>query len=141
MNNRTVFVLAMLALLLVANILMIRGFTNYPASEGFVNYVLGAAPSSPQNGYEPIGTYDGLVKTPEHGMSKWRGPEPNVPLAGPEPGPNDMFLFENNQCKPGCCPASFSCSTGCVCTTTKQRALLQARGGNRTDPVNEIPFA
>ena len=62
MNSRILFILSMLALLLVANALMLYGYTNYP--EGFANYTLGSAPSSPQTGYEKIGTYDGVVYVP-----------------------------------------------------------------------------
>jgi len=43
-------------------------------------------------------------------------------------------MFKNNQCKPECCGASFSCDGGCVCTTPEQRDLINQRGGNRTQP-------
>ena len=39
-----------------------------------------------------------------------------------------MFMFAKNQCKPECCPSSFSCDGGCVCTTDNQREFI-ARGG------------
>ena len=140
MNKRIVFIVSMLALLLVANALMLYGYTNYP--EGFASYNLGAAPSSPKTGYEKIGTYDGVVNVPKNGVSQWRDTLPNEPLEGPAPdvANGDMFLFANNQQKPECCPSTFSSDLGCVCTTPQQRALLQARGGNRNDPVDELPF-
>ena len=86
--------------------------------------------------YEAIGAYDNIVKKPAHGLSNWRGPAPNEPLLGPEVevGPDNLFMFKNNQCKPECCGASFSCGSGCVCTTAKQRDMLASRGGNRTSP-------
>jgi hypothetical protein len=129
----------MLALLLVANFLMIQGFTNYPVNnvdEGFVDFLLNAAPTGTD--YKPIGTYDGIRKLPEHGQSEWRGPAPNEPLLGPEVklGPDNLFIFKNNQCKPECCPASYSCGSGCVCTTSKQRDFIESRGGNRTAPTD-----
>jgi hypothetical protein len=134
MSPRITFVLVMLALLLVANVLMLAGYTNYPTEEGFVNYIMNGAPAG--SSYEPIGAYDAVVKKPEHGKSDWRGPAPDEALIGPEVevGPDNLFLFKNNQCKPECCGASFSCGSGCVCTTEKQRALINSRGGNRTSP-------
>jgi len=136
MNPRHTFVLVMLALLLLANFLMITGFTNYPSSEGFVNYVLSGAPAG--DAADSIGEYDKIVKVPAHGMSQWRGPAPNEPTLGPEitPGPDNLFLFKNNQCKPECCPGSYSCGSGCVCTTSKQRDFIASRGGNRTAPTD-----
>ena len=50
--------------------------------------------------------------------------------------PRRMFMFSNNQCRPDCCPATYSCDGGCVCTTETQRKLLAGRGGNST-PGNE----
>lgn len=142
MNKRTMFILAMLALLLVANVFMLMGYTNYPSQEGFASYILGSAPSSPKAGYEKIGTYDGMVNVPKNGESQWRDTLPNEPLEGPAPdvANGDMFLFANNQQKPECCPSSFSSDLGCICTTKDQRALLFSRGGNRDDPVQELPF-
>jgi hypothetical protein len=49
-----------------------------------------------------------------------------------ELGPDNLFIFKNNQCKPECCGASFSCGGGCVCTTPSQRDFINSRGGNRT---------
>ena len=134
MSARITFVLVMLGLLLLANFLMVRGFTNY--GEGFADYVLNGA--SAGAGYQAIGSYDNVVKKPAHGLSNWRGPAPNEPLLGPEVevGDDNLFIFKNNQCKPECCPASFSCGGGCVCTTAKQRDMIAGRGGNRSNPVD-----
>jgi hypothetical protein len=136
MSSRIMFVLGMLALLLVANFLMLSGYTNFPSSEGFANYILGGAATG--NKYEAIGAYDNIVKTPENGVSSWRGPAPNEALLGPEVevGDDNLFIFKNNQCKPECCPSSFSCGGGCVCTTPKQRDYIASRGGNRSNPVD-----
>jgi hypothetical protein len=41
-----------------------------------------------------------------------------------------MFMFAQNQCRPDCCPATYSCDGGCVCTTEEQRNLIAGRGGN-----------
>lgn len=115
---------------------MITGYTNYPTSEGFADYILNGA--STGDDYKPIGTYDNVVKKPAHGLSNWRGPAPNEPLLGPEVqvGPDNLFVFKNNQCKPECCGASYSCGSGCVCTTAKQRDMIASRGGNRTQPTD-----
>lgn len=130
--------LVMMGLLLLANIFMLMGFTNYSNNtnlvDAFTNYATDVAGVG--KGYEPIGTYDGLMKTPEHGLSQWREKAPNEPLLGPEVelGPDNLFIFKNNQCKPECCGASFSCGGGCVCTTPAQRDFINSRGGNRTSP-------
>lgn len=136
MSPRITFVMIMLGLLLLANILMLAGFTNYPTTEGFENYLLSASASGDK--YTAIGPYDNVVHVPENGMSNWRGTAPNEPLLGPEVevGPDNLFMFKNNQCKPECCGASFSCGGGCVCTTPKQRDLLASRGGNRSLPAD-----
>ena len=138
MSPRITFVLVMLALLLLANLLMVNGFTNYPIrAEGFVDYMLDNAAPTGDN-YQAIGTYDNVVKKPANGLSNWRGPAPNEPLLGPdvEIGPDNLFMFKNNQCKPECCPASFSCGGGCVCTTAKQRYFIATRVGNRNIPTD-----
>jgi hypothetical protein len=136
MSPRITFVLVMFGLLLVANIFMVMGYVNYasrtPTGEGFINWMANAA--NVGAGYEAIGIYDNLKKMPEGGMSQWRGKAPNEPLLGPEVklGPDNLFIFKNNQCKPECCGASFSCGGGCVCTTPAQRDFINSRGGNRT---------
>jgi hypothetical protein len=53
-------------------------------------------------------------------------------LDGTKNTENSMFMFARNQCKPECCPATFSCDGGCVCTTPQQRAFINQRGNNRT---------
>lgn len=136
LSKRMMFVVIMLGLLLVANAFMLMGYTNYPSKEGFVNYILGGAAAGDK--YQGIGPYDNVVKRPEHGQSAWRGPAPNEPLLGPEVNVDEdhLFLFANNQCKPECCGATFSCGGGCVCTTPAQRDLIASRGGNRTSPTD-----
>ena len=42
--------------------------------------------------------------------------------------PNNMFMFAYNQCRPECCPSTFSCDHGCVCTTEQQRNFINSRG-------------
>ena len=140
MSPRVTFALVMLGLLLLANLLMINGYANYPVSvgkrfEGFDDYSLeNAAPKGKK--YTPIGPYDEVLLKPANGLSNWRGPPPNEPLLGPEPDldNNELFMFANNQCKPECCGASFSCSGGCVCTTAQQRQFINTRGNNRNQP-------
>ena len=44
----------------------------------------------------------------------------------------DMFIFAYNKCSPDCCPSTFSCSNGCICTTKNQREYINQRGNNRT---------
>ena len=135
-SSRTTFVLVSILLLFIANALMITGYTNYPIDEGFENYLLGGAPVGLD--YTPMGAYDNVFTLPANGLSNWRSKAPNEPLLGPEVeiGPDNLFMFKNNQCKPECCGASFSCGSGCVCTTAKQRDFIASRGGNRTLPTD-----
>ena len=142
MSKKASFALCLLVLLVVANVFMVMGYTNYPSNarrEGFANYLLGSAPTG--SAYQPIGTYDNIVKA---GMApgQWKLNTPNEPKLGQQfevnttgpMGTEELFLFKNNQVKPECCGASFSCSGGCVCTTERDRELIQTRGGNRTAP-------
>lgn len=104
-------------------------------TEGFASYALSGAGGA-KDGYEPIGAFDGVKLSTGNSVSGWRYTAPNEPLMGAEfaPGPDSLFLFKNNQCKPECCGASFSCSGGCVCSTPQQRQYIASRGGNRTAP-------
>ena len=128
------FLITGLVILLAANLLMIA-MKPGRSSEGFTNYFLqnaGGAKSS----YEPIGAFDGVKLETGNNVSQWRVTAPNEKLIGPEfqVGPDNLFMFKSNQCKPECCGASFSCGSGCVCTTPEQRQLIASRGGNRTAP-------
>jgi hypothetical protein len=135
---KTGFLITGLLLLLLANLMMVYSspFGFGDSEEGFTNYFLQNAANSGhgKNKYEPIGAFDDVRVVPENGVSSWRGTEPNVPLTGPafEPGPDQLFVFKNNQVKPECCSSSYSSDMGCVCTTPEQRNYLNTRGGNRT---------
>ena len=138
----TGLVLLLIAIILSMNMYMVTPFiregftanveaTKKKAIESFVNRFY-TNPASVGSSYEPIGEFDGItLKTGTE--SAWRSIAPNEPLNGPEftPGPNSLFMFKNNQCKPECCGSSFSCSGGCVCTTPSQRQYIASRGGNR----------
>ena len=145
MMRRTTFLISALCLLILANVLMIsfaspafqatgEGFVNHmnkkeTEKEGFRSF----SPAGAKDAYESMGAFDN-VKLETGNGSEWRYTKPNEPLNGPEVemGPDSLFMFKNNQCKPGCCGASFSCDGGCVCTTPKQRDYINTRGGNRT---------
>jgi hypothetical protein len=47
-----------------------------------------------------------------------------------------LFMFAKNKCSPGCCPSSFSCDSGCVCTTDKQREFISRGGVMPNDSVS-----
>ena len=143
------YLIGMLVILFLANICMLMGLTNWPqrGREGFAAELLKSVSGTNEGvldmlvqgkgssfGTAPIGTYDG-VETGKGAYEGWRGHTPNEPLIGPNvdaPGPDNLFIFKNNQCKPECCGASLSCDGGCVCTTPAQRNLINSRGGNRT---------
>lgn len=123
-------ILLVVAAMLLSQSRLIKGIT----PEGFVSYYLENAGA--YKDYKTMGPFDGVGLTCPDGVSKWKCNTPNEPLNGPafEPGPDSLFMFKNNQCKPECCGASFSCGGGCVCTTPKQRQYIAERGGNRTAP-------
>lgn len=102
-------------------------------SEGFADYFLENAGGYGAK-YETMGPFDGVKLVPKNGVSQYRNTAPNEPMMGPafEPGPDSLFLFKNNQCKPECCGASYACDGGCVCSTPEQRKMVNMRGGNRT---------
>lgn len=106
--------------------------------ENFASYSL-ADGAGAREQYKPMGAFDGVTLSTGN-ASKWRYTSPNEPLRGPEftPGPDELFMFKNNQCKPECCGSSFSCGGGCVCTTPQQRDYINQRGGNRTAPEDGV---
>jgi len=106
--------------------------TGMNAVEGFQLASAGGA----RDNYQPMGQFDGVKLSTGNSVSGWRYTAPNEPLTGPEfePGDDSLFMFKNNQCKPECCGASFSCGGGCVCTTPQQRQYIAGRGGNRNAP-------
>jgi hypothetical protein len=132
------FLITGLVILLAANLLMVAMRTSY-SSEGFTSYFLqnGAATGSK---YEAVGAYDNVKLSTGNSVSSWRSTLPDEKLMGAEfaPGPDSLFMFKNNQCKPECCGASFSCDGGCVCTTPQQRQLIASRGGNKTQPEEGV---
>ena len=107
---------------------------------GFQNY--SGNPAGARDAYSPIGAFDGVKMDTGNGVSSWRYTKPNEPLSGNfpkfEPGPDNLFMFKDNQCKPECCGSSFSCDGGCVCTTPEQRDFINHRGGNRTSPESGV---
>jgi hypothetical protein len=133
------FLITGLLILLAANILMIYYKPGALGTEGFTSYFLDEAGGAGKS-YGAIGAFDNVQLKTGNNVSAWRSTAPNEPLMGPafEPGPDSLFMFKNNQCKPECCGASFSCGGGCVCTTPEQRQLIAGRGGNRTEPAGEF---
>ena len=161
--RRTTFLISALLLLILANVLMIsyaspvfaarrEGFAGFmdtfedasgnaaeKKKEGFTSY--SGAPGGAKDAYEAIGPFDGVRLQTGNNVSNWRYTKPDEPLLGAYPkfevGPDNLFMFRDNQSKPECCGASFSSSTGCVCTTPQQRKFINERGGNRTGPDSD----
>ena len=108
-------------------------------AEGFESYYLENSGGAKEM-YSPMGAFDGVKLSTGNNVSGWRYTAPNEPLTGAEfqPGNDNLFMFKNNQCKPECCGASFSCGGGCVCTTPQQRQYIAGRGGNRTEPEDGV---
>ena len=155
MMRRMTFLISALCLLILANVLMMsfaspafkatgEGFVAHmtqskekKSPEGFRNY--SGSPAGAKDSYQPMGQFDNVKLTTGNNVSSWRYTAPNEPLRGPEfeVGDDNLFMFKNNQCKPECCGASYSCNGGCVCTSPKQRDMINNRGGNRTSPDSD----
>ena len=154
MMGRNTFLLSALFLLILANVLMMtygspvfmptaEGFAAKMESkkdkkdkkEGFMN----ASPAGAKDAYQPMGPFDG-IRLQTGNSSSWRYTAPDEPLNGYFPkfevGPDNLFMFKDNQCKPECCGASFSCDGGCVCSTKEQREFINSRGQNRAPGGN-----
>ena len=85
--------------------------------------------------------------------SKWRKSPNNLDLKCPDDMPtsksdptldgtnkhnNSKFTLACNQCKPECCPSTYSCDRGCICTNEQQRKFINQRGFNRTLPDDDL---
>jgi hypothetical protein len=116
-----------------------KGVVEPNMAEGFSSYALANAGGA-KDAYQPMGAFDNVRLSTGNNISSWRYTAPNEPLMGPafKPGDNELFMFKNNQCKPECCGASFSCGGGCVCTTPEQRDYINGRGGNRNVPDDAV---
>jgi hypothetical protein len=99
-------------------------------AEGFMDYLTSGFGTASIGAYDGINMAAGLENSINQGFKKTT---PNEPLAGPpvEVGPDNLFYFKNNQCKPECCPATLACDGGCVCSSSEQRNFVNSRGGNR----------
>jgi hypothetical protein len=130
---KTAFLITGLLLILVANLVMVYSAMSPMGMEGFTSYFLENAGGAGKE-YKPIGSFDDVRVSTENTVSTWRYTDPDEPLLGPEfkPGPDSLFIFRDNQAKPGCCSASYSSDMGCICTTPQQRNFINMRGGNRT---------
>ena len=47
---------------------------------------------------------------------------------GTQKSPKSLFMYAFNECRPECCPSTYSCDKGCVCTTEQQRKFINNRG-------------
>ena len=129
-------ILLVVAALMLSRSGLVRGVTR----EGFASYYLENAGGAGKSNAAKMGPFDGVALTCPDGVSKWKCNTPNEPLNGPafEPGQDSLFMFKNNQCKPECCPSSYACDGGCVCTSPDQRQVIATRGGNRTTPEDSL---
>lgn len=96
-----------------------------------------------------MSTYDGVIlKVPEKPMELISPSIKISPLLGTSYAPltdylaNDqddtMFLFKDNLCTPACCPSTYSCNGGCVCTTEQQKKIGRQRFGNNPKPSEDM---
>ena len=74
---------------------------------------------------QPPSTYELLNETSTvFGHTLPNGEHKNAPLAE---GEDALFMFGKNKCSPECCPSTYTCSGGCVCTTEEQRNRIHGR--------------
>lgn len=76
----------------------------------------------------PTGLDSRYVEDPDHSKSF-----PSID--GTKKAKKSMFMFANNQCRPECCPSTYTCDKGCVCTTEQQRQFINSRGYNRNTTI------
>lgn len=76
----------------------------------------------------PTGLEKKFIEDPSHSATL-----PSV--TGNKEDPNRMFMFTHNQCHPDCCPSTYTCDRGCVCTTEAQRDFIAKRGLSRTSDI------
>jgi hypothetical protein len=50
------------------------------------------------------------------------------PVDGIDETRKSLFTFAFNQCRPECCPSTYSCDKGCICSTEQQRKFINQRG-------------
>jgi hypothetical protein len=83
---------------------------------------------------------DKLVYTPQGTPNNLRPtdtvpavyPASDLSVDGTKKSPTSLFMFANNQCRPDCCPSTYSCGGGCVCVTQEQMNYISNRGNNNT---------
>ena len=51
---------------------------------------------------------------------------------------DNMFLFKDNMCSLSCCPSTYSCDSGCICTTEQQKKIGRQRFGNNPKPSEDM---
>lgn len=79
----------------------------------------------PYSLYTPQGTPINLKPKNNAGV----GNNPLGPPVDDNPNsPRSLFTFAFNQCRPECCPSTYSCDKGCICTNESQRRLINKRG-------------
>jgi len=141
-------------LLVVSSILVIVYviFRNTNYLEGYLTLDLNPAPIGYHTGqgvpfstsgfnikYNPT-KWDYLYNTPEAKNRQFISVQGTPPPLGYEEKSStlpdeSMFIFQKNIASPMCCPATFSTSKGCVCTTSNQRFVIgYTRGGNNSHP-------
>ncbi len=112
----------------------IGNYSNIKLKQMGGNYVLPITQGNkdPLWSYTAQGTPLGLDEQPSYVPHYSNGPS----VDGTADKPSQMFMLAYNECKPECCPATFSCDGGCVCTTKNQRDFINQRGNNRTLPTD-----
>ncbi len=60
------------------------------------------------------------------------------PIDGQKGSAKKMFMFANNRSSPNCCPSTYTTSTGCICTTGKQRDYVASRGHQGSIDLKDI---
>ena len=64
-----------------------------------------------------------------HNMLNNMAPYASNPM---QPADLPNWFLDSTKFSPGCCPSTYSSSTGCACLSPQQISFLNQRGGNRT---------
>jgi hypothetical protein len=99
-----------------ANLPLIPKNSNMTVSHGRVPIGYEQHPAAPIDATENAPTVDGEINSP-----------------------TSLFTLSRNQCRPECCPSTYSCSNGCICTNNKQRMFINNRGVTHPTPYQDYP--
>ena len=139
MNKLVLIFIFLLILLLLFNIVNNNEYFNYfDNNNSSLNYNMGG------NGFKltdekkkyPLMKnsilYHGYSYPLEHDDDDMKHNDQGPYVTGLSSHPKSMFVFKYNQCNTGCCPSTYTCSRGCVCSNDSQNNFITERGSSNS---------